>query len=89
MINIKLGDKVKDTITGFTGIATARINYIYKCVQIQITGKKGKEDSAPSEWFDEAGIVVVKKNAIKKKKEAKVKSTGGPKRNTPTIHYPK
>jgi hypothetical protein len=33
---IKLGSKVEDVITGFTGIATERIVYLYGCVHILV-----------------------------------------------------
>ena len=33
---IELGEKVKDTITGFTGIATARTDYLYGCIRVEV-----------------------------------------------------
>lgn len=39
---IKLGDKVKDKISGFEGLATARSEFLYGCVRILVepTGLK-------------------------------------------------
>ena len=45
MRKIELGDKVKDTVTGFTGIAVARTNWIAGCdrIIVQPECKKGKQ----------------------------------------------
>ena len=42
---IQLGDRVKDKITGFTGIAVSRTEYINGCVQYTVAPKvkKGNE----------------------------------------------
>ena len=36
-MEVELGSKVKDEITGFVGIATARCVYINGCVQFELT----------------------------------------------------
>lgn len=43
-----LGQKCKDSITGFEGIATARHQYLYGCIRYTLENKKGL-----SETFDE------------------------------------
>lgn len=51
---IKLGDKVRDTVTGFTGIATSRTEYLNNCPAIGITGEalfEGKP--VGTQWIDE------------------------------------
>lgn len=80
---VTLGELVKDQITGFTGVATARCLYLYGCERIQITSQKlTKEKNEPQqEWFDEAGVVKVGKGV--KAKEVIVSSTGGPNRHEP------
>lgn len=49
---IKLGDKVKDVVTGYTGIATARHEYLNGCVQITVTPMQNaaqkKDDTYPA-----------------------------------------
>jgi len=55
-----LGSKVKDTITGFTGIATGFITFMYGCNRVQITPQElhdGK--SIDPEWFDDQRVQVV------------------------------
>jgi len=74
---INLGDKVKDTVTGFTGIAVARVNWLHGCDRIIIqpigTDKDGK--IFESQHFDEPQVIVIKAKA---KKEGG-HSTGGDK----------
>ena len=53
---IKLGDEVKDKVTGFEGIAVARTEYLYGCLSIGVLSKKlNSETGKPIEWvwFDE------------------------------------
>ena len=51
---INLGDKVKDTISGFTGIAVSRITYLQGCnrVGVQSPVKKNAKPEDP-QYFDE------------------------------------
>jgi hypothetical protein len=57
---ITLGQKVKDKISGFTGIATARIEYLNGCVQYCVSPKTDKDGKRPdAEWFDDAILEVV------------------------------
>jgi hypothetical protein len=54
-----LGVKAHDTITGFEGIAIARIEYLTGCHQVQLQPKV-KADGAYGEphWFDEQRIAI-------------------------------
>lgn len=51
---IKLGTTATDSITGASGVAIARCEYLYGCVQVQIQPKETK-DGKPIDtlWFDE------------------------------------
>lgn len=72
---IELGDKVKDTISGFVGVAIGRTQWIYGCDRIivqPLVGKDGKMGENAS--FDEPSLTVVSK---KKVKVPKLKKTGG------------
>lgn len=42
--SLNLGDKVKDKITGFTGIVTARLEYLNGCLRMQVTPDKLDKD---------------------------------------------
>ena len=70
---IKLGSKVRDRLTGLTGIATAKTEWLYGCVRIGIEPQELK-DGKPIEaqWFDEQRV-----EAVKKGKSSKVEATSG------------
>lgn len=64
---VKLGSKVKDNITGFSGIAISRTVFLHGCVRICVESTKLKDGKSVSEYFDE--------QRVEKKSKAK---TGGP-----------
>lgn len=57
---VKLGVKVKDSITGFMGVAVSRTEYLYGCVRVGVEG-----EAKPGEiyYFDEQRLTV-ETNAI-------------------------
>ncbi|MBA7629929.1 hypothetical protein ES703_37436 [subsurface metagenome] len=67
---IKIGDIVKDTVTGLEGMAVAKIIYMTGCVQFEIQ-PKGLKDGLiiKSAWIDEGQLVVKKEAKVKKDKE--------------------
>lgn len=65
---IELGEKVKDTVTDFEGMAVARIVYLNGCVQIQVQSKKLKDGKIiKAEWIDEFQLIRIKDKSIKTK----------------------
>lgn len=57
---IKLGQKVKDTITGFEGIALGRTEWLYGCVRVTVQPQQLFEGKTiEPEVFDEPQLVVV------------------------------
>jgi hypothetical protein len=77
---INLGDKVRDVVTGFTGIVTSRTAHINGCIQYGVKSNKlqnGKPVDA--EWVDEKQLVVVKAGVIK----VEASLTGGPQETPP------
>jgi len=54
---IPLGSKVRDTITGFEGTATARITYLHSVEQLRVESK-GLFEGKPIEaqWVDEPRV---------------------------------
>ena len=80
---VGLGDKVKDQISGFTGICTGRAEYLFGCVQVLVAPTVAKDDKpAESMWFDEDRMVVMKVSVIKRPPSAEVRS-GGPLMSAP------
>lgn len=67
---IKLGDKVKDTITGFEGIAIAKTEFINGCIQFEVVPKIKKGEKYPEAIsIDEQHLEVITSKAKKIKKE--------------------
>lgn len=59
MSAIELGQKYRDTISGFTGTATSRHEYLYGCIRVGLTGLS-VDGRAPEELlFDEQSIETV------------------------------
>ena len=58
---INLGDKVKDVVTGFEGVAMAKIEYITGCVRYEVLPDKLKEGKPmDSVWIDVSQLTIVK-----------------------------
>ena len=73
---VNLGDKVKDSVTGFTGIAVGKTLWLHGCNRITIQPEGLQKDGKMYETasFDEPQLVVIKK-AVKKEGDH---VTGGP-----------
>lgn len=83
---IKLGGLVKDCISGFTGVATSRTEYLYGCVHIGISPTRLNISGGPIEsiLIDEQRVVVIDKRATAVSK-ASVATSGGP-ASAPVVH---
>ena len=60
-----LGDKVRDKITGFTGIATAVTLYLHKCPLVEVTAKELSEGKLITLWFDEPQLEIINRREYK------------------------
>lgn len=60
--DLNLGDKVKDRISGFSGIVTARLEYLNGCLRMQVSPDKvDKEGKVPEGYiFDVEQLDLVK-----------------------------
>jgi len=80
---IKLGDKVKDKITGYTGIVIGISKFLQGCRRIGVQAQKLHEGTPISAvWFDEPQLEVVKTK--KKVIERTPGNNGGPISSIPT-----
>ena len=73
---IELGQKVKDNITGFTGIAIAKCEYLNGCISIEVKPTKLDKDGKMlgAQWIDEQRLTVKSKA-----------TTGGPQDTPPDM----
>lgn len=83
MAGIVLGDRVRDSITGFEGVAVARTDWLHGCVRYGVQSAELK-DGKPIEpqWFDEPQLVKVDQVAVARASQA----SGGP-RDDPQRSY--
>jgi hypothetical protein len=85
MTEIELGDRVRDLITGYEGIAVAKTVFINGCVQFSVAkqlkkGEKLDPNVIGEPQIDSKSLKIVKKKAVdlepKVKKEKKTFSGG-------------
>ena len=63
---VKLGDEVKDSVSGFKGVAVARYSYLHGCDRICLQPKVDKSGELPNEKaFDEPRIIADRARAEK------------------------
>lgn len=76
MEKINLGDTVKDSITGFTGVVAVRAEWLSGCARISVQSTKLDKEGKPIELvtFDENQLTLVKRA----KPEYVDRSVGGP-----------
>jgi hypothetical protein len=56
---IKLGQKVRDMVTGFEGIAVARIEYLNGCIQYCVKPKSQNGEMPEGQYIDHQQLEVV------------------------------
>lgn len=80
---VTLGDEVKDSITGFSGIAVARHSYLQGCDRITVQPVVGEDGlMKESSNFDEPDLeVIVHKKC---KRTSTKKNPGGPEKFSDT-----
>jgi len=78
-MEIKLGSKVVDKVTKFTGIATARVEYINGCIQYCVVPEVSKDNKLlEGEYIDIQRLKVVGVGI-----SIELEDTGGPQRDCP------
>ena len=86
MARIKLGNTIKDTISGFTGIAMSRTDYLHGCTQWGVKSQELHEGKPIAmQWFDDPQVEVVDETTTGKVEDAgSDKPPGGPKPTPPS-----
>lgn len=76
---VKLGDKYRDTISGFEGVATARYEFVNGCVRYELERRMRPDEKEPVvSVFDEQRL-----QAIDEKPIARTARAGGPRSAKP------
>ena len=63
---VKIGDRVRNIVNGFTGIATGRSEYLNGCRQFLVTLEALDKDGKMIDgtWWDEQYLAVVKEQVL-------------------------
>lgn len=90
---INLGDEVQDIISGFTGIAMAKAEYMWGCTRFAVQPQQITENKLyDSIWFDEPQLIIITKQKVKNPKlhqeVMKDKIPGGPQPDPKRINDP-
>lgn len=91
-MKVKLGDKVRDKVSGYEGIATSRTEFLNGCFQIEITPKLKKGTTPSVEQIqgiaiDEQQLERVSCGINTPEKKVVKTDTGGPMRRVPRRLY--
>ena len=88
MFEFELGVKVKDQITGFTGIVISRCEYLNKCIRYGVQAQKLTDNGKVIElWLDEQDIRQTGPGLTTKKKTSPNLGTGGPRTAPPSAFH--
>ena len=82
-VRIQLGDEVRCRITGFTGIAVARTDWIFGCVRFGVQPQAMKEDGSgihEAQWHDEASLERIGDGLAMEAHAEEGRDPGGPSR---------
>jgi len=68
----KIGQTVKDLVTGVEGVAICRAQYLHGCIRLEVQPSKKKDDTIPeSVMIDEVQIKIINKKQLIKVKKSK------------------
>jgi hypothetical protein len=58
------GDKVKEKVTGFTGVITGAVFYLTGCNQFLVVAKSKHNKEAIATWYDGPRLTLLKRQVI-------------------------
>lgn len=79
---ISLGQEVRDRISGFGGVVTAKTQFENGCIRLCVTGRELNEGRVIDEWFDEQRLMPETREATAVRPESQT-DIGGPGPNPP------
>lgn len=76
---IQIGQEVEDIVTGFKGIAGARVEYLNGCIQFYVKGRVQEPGKMPEgEYIDESQLKIIGNGVFKPAKiKPSIRGTGG------------
>lgn len=80
--HMKLGNELKDIVSGVSGIAVARVEYLNGCVQFCIQPRAADGKRPDCMYIDQQQLVLEGEGVTVSQKE-----TGGVMDHTPSAHY--
>ncbi len=82
--NYELGTRLRDTVTGFEGVAVARVEYINGCTQFGLAPPVSEGKVLPVEYFDWQRLEpVLDEHGFECRLVLPASPTGGPQRDVP------
>ena len=79
IFKFELRDEVKDTITGFAGVITARIQWLNGCVRYMVSSRtRNKDGKTVEDTIDEQQLVYLHPPKAPKVPKEEKKKPGGP-----------
>ena len=89
MFKFEMFDRLKDQVSGFTGVVLGRTEYSTGCRHYGLVAENLQKDGAPSEWqwFDETRLLKVGTKEMEgmTAKQSRKLSGGGPSPNPPQM----
>lgn len=81
---VKLGDKCKDKVSGFEGVAISEHNYLNGCRRVTLQPPVDKDGKLPGvETFDDPQLEIVVDKVAKRDN-----TTGGPEKHSDNSRHP-
>lgn len=77
-MKVKLGNTVRDIVSGFQGIATSKVEYLNGCIQFGIMAKAKDNKKPDAVYIDEGQLVFVDEGV-----SVAAKENGGDRTDTP------
>ena len=80
MVDVRLGDRVKDMVTGTTGVAAVRVTSLNGCIGYQIPVENKLTGMFELTYFDQCRIEIIQSKAadVKRTKVVAGNNPGGP-----------
>lgn len=85
--SITLGSKVRDVVSGFEGIVTARYEFLYGCTRYNVQPRVGDDGKgAEPQCFDEPQLELIESGVVKRGGHPE---NGGPPPSRPSSKDPR